>query len=529
MKKPALYIYRSIEFDGDIYFKITGAPEGSTYNVTLFKEGNPLGSQQRKAGLFAQQSIGKYQASVLLTATDGPIITLTSNELNIQRPAKKKVIFGTPTTKATKEIPKRYDGISQYSLQIKLETENSINKLKQESVTHLPLFHKIKATATYHQIGHNDLFGNILPNTYSILPYGQFDELVAIANELEKLDYVIYCTVVPDTHLMPPPVAPLNPGSEETHEIGTQAITPNFQELQTYLRPSDGRYMAMTVLPVWHKNEIGRAASVRHLDFGIYHNHEDLKDNITVVNSRPETLDCNHGTASAGCIAASNNGFGVTGIAYGCDFYFYDTDDLDLIIRDAVPGDIVSLDIQIGHHDSVVPMINVRSWWDRIYALTQKGAVVILAAGNGYLDISVTSGNMNQFGDCGGSLVGACYHSTGKRVAFSNFNHPTSLFNSWGDWSVVTTGYGSLQRKEGNNRNYSYNYEGTSSATPLVSGALALIQSYAIANLGVYLNAQEMRNLIRETGYSQGLADGIGHRPNVYEAIFILQQRFNQV
>ncbi|WP_345994340.1 S8/S53 family peptidase [Sodalis praecaptivus] len=66
-----------------------------------------------------------------------------------------------------------------------------------------------------------------------------------------------------------------------------------------------------------------------------------------MVHSRSETEDCNHGTASTGCIAAAKKDFGVTGIAYGSDYYFYDTGDLDLIVRDAIPGDIVSLDIQL--------------------------------------------------------------------------------------------------------------------------------------------------------------------------------------
>ncbi|WP_273802785.1 S8 family serine peptidase, partial [Proteus vulgaris] len=62
---------------------------------------------------------------------------------------------------------------------------------------------------------------------------------------------------------------------------------------------------------------------------------------------------------------------------------------------------------------------------------------------------------------------------------FSNYNREIAFINSWGDWSVTTTGYGSLQKLPGDNRNYSRDYSGTSSATPLCSGALALIQDHA--------------------------------------------------
>jgi subtilisin family serine protease len=115
-------------------------------------------------------------------------------------------------------------------------------------------------------------------------------------------------------------------------------------------------------------------------------------------------------------------------------------------------------------------------------------------------------------------LVGACYHNNGHRAYFSNYNHTTSMINSWGDWQVVTTGYGTLQKLPGNDRNYTKDFSGTSSATPLCSGALALIQSYAKRHYGVFLNAFEMRELIAKTGYSDGKEEGIGYRPNVLAA-----------
>nr|WP_249324654.1 S8 family serine peptidase [Enterobacter mori] len=274
----------------------------------------------------------------------------------------------------------------------------------------------------------------------------------------------------------------------------------------------------MNIRAVWDRGEDGTFATVRHLDFGVYRNHEDLAGNITVVSSRDETKNCDHGTASTGCIAAAKNGRGVTGIAHGCQFYFYDTGNMDWIVRDAQPGDIVSLDIQLLANGQYIPVTGSKSWWDKINTLVSNGVVVILAAGNGGLDLGSSSSAFADNGDNGSMLVGACNHKDGRRSYFSNYNHATSLINAWGDWSVTTTGYGTLQKLPGNERNYTNNYAGTSSATPLCAGALALIQSYAKRHYGVFLNSLEMRELIINTGSREGQGDGIGYRPNVLAA-----------
>lgn len=203
----------------------------------------------------------------------------------------------------------------------------------------------------------------------------------------------------------------------------------------------------------------------------------------------------------------------MTGIAYDCQYYFYDTGDLDILTKHVAPGDIVSLDIQFKINEKLLPATAIRSWWERIKIMVDKGAVVILAAGNGGLDLNLP-GVMADYGDSGSMLVGACNHLSGTRAYFSNYNQKTSLINSWGDWSVTTTGYSSLQKLPGNNRNYSKDYSGTSSATPLCSGALALIQDYAKQN-EIVLSAWGMREIIKKSTYTEGVDYGIGYRPNV--------------
>lgn len=528
MENAEAFIFRNVEFDGCVYVKVMGLSPDQSCMVTLYKEGQVLRSLSGQVVMFDNQQAGRYQAEVNYTGGAGVSGLLKTREITISAVGKTLPSTVKPTTKSTPEVFSPVKGVTRYYLQIKLDHDDSLARLKQGALTQSPLFSRVRGRATYEKLPNNKLLGDIIPRTYYVDPGCTFDELVAIVTELEQLDYVVYCTVVPDTTGMAAPdLPPRETPSSLTLAPHVTEPTPLFQSLQTYL--GDGvssSQLGMNVLEAWGIGEYGKAATVRHLDFGVYRNHEDLRNNITVVSSRPETEDCNHGTASTGCIAASKNTIGVVGIAHGCHFNFYDTGSLDLIIRDAVPGDIVSLDIQLQGPSNFLPMVHNRSWWDKIKSLVDKGVVVIMAAGNGGLDLSVQAGNMNQFRDSGGFLAGACYHTNGRKVYFSNYKYAGATINSWGDWSVVTTGYGSLQKMEGNNRNYSKDYSGTSSATPLCAGALALIQSYMITHFGTFLNASWMRHVLSVTGYNEGSADAIGRRPNVMAALRFVRTHF---
>lgn len=404
----------------------------------------------------------------------------------------------------TKTINRKITGISHYFLDVKIK-KNHQDQIKQDLAFYSELPNlTLKHSAIHDVLNHYDYF--------TFHGESHFDTLVELAEQIERLDYVDYCSVSPDTTGYIAPKLPLNP--DPVNEIETNTandfITPDFTAMQTYLDAPKG----MNIRDAWAKNINGSSAVVRHLDFGVYRNHEDLiNSNIVVVNSRPESEDCNHGTASTGCIVATHNEFGVTGIAHSCQFYFYDTGDLDLLTEHAQPGDIVSLDIQFDFGGKLVPATAVRGWWERIKIMVDKGATVILAAGNGGLDLSKPD-VMEDFGDSGSILVGACNYQSGTRAYFSNYNREIAFINSWGDWSVTTTGYGSLQKLPGDNRNYSRDYSGTSSATPLCSGALALIQDYA-KKQGAILSPWQMRTVTRASNYTEGVPYGIGYRPNV--------------
>lgn len=389
--------------------------------------------------------------------------------------------------------------------------------LRLKSVLSFALVYSPKVIAKY---------GEHFTHLYRLYGTISRDEMITLAHEFETLDYVVYCSVTPDTAGMLPPRAPARPNQEGemSPPFAPGGVTPDFTARQTYLGDwATTQTLALNVRAAWgNKAATGRGATVRHLDFGVYRNHEDL-GHITVVTSRPETDDCNHGTASVGCIAATKNSSGVTGIAYDCQFYFYDTGDFDKIVADAQAGDIVSLDIQFGSDGVYFPAIHVKSWWDKIFALSSNRVTVVLAAGNGGLDLSPESGAMHDYGDSGGMLVGACDHVTGRRLSFSNYGHYTSYVCAWGDWSVTTTGYGDLQTVS-NERNYTKSFAGTSSATPLVAGALAVLQGYSLTAHQYLIGPYWMRDILGYTGGSQGVEDLIGRRPNVYSALLWLDK-----
>lgn len=76
----------------------------------------------------------------------------------------------------------------------------------------------------------------------------------------------------------------------------------------------------------------------------------------------------------------------------------------------------------------------------------------------------------------------------------------------WGE-SVVTAGYGSLVEVDGNiDRRYRATFNGTSSATPMVSGAAVLAQEAALSQGIPALDSREMRDFLAATGIPQGTA-----------------------
>lgn len=335
--------------------------------------------------------------------------------------------------------------------------------------------------------------------------------------EMEKSQDIIYASVT--SGMITATV--YSAGNNTDSAAAPFSATPDFNHLQKYLDEPHG----MNIRNAWARGNTGKLASVRHIDFGVNEKHEDLQSgNVTIVVNPPNSLESQHGTASVGTISAADNGFGMTGMAHSAKVYTYYANQPEHknIMNDAKPGDIISVDAGRRYNNNDVPCTVAKDFWDTVNNMTKKGAIVILAACNSGIDLSKPS-NFMDHGDCGGIFVGACDPATGRRASFSNYGHSTSLVNSWG-YNIATTGYGNLY-KRGNDTTtmYTDSYNGTSGATPLCAGALALLQSHA-KSMGVMLNAQSMRKLLSKSTYTEGVPDGIGVRPNVAQLMHELDK-----
>jgi len=202
-------------------------------------------------------------------------------------------------------------------------------------------------------------------------------------------------------------------------------------------------------------------------------------------------------------------------------------------------------------------------WWPDDFAAIRyavnRGVCVIEAAGNGGENLDDPAYNTpdpafpadwrNPFNraqrDSGAVIVGAGAPPPGtngrdhgpdrSRLGFSNYGAAVDV-QGWGR-EVVTTGYGDLQGGINSNLHYTAQFSGTSSASPIVVGALGCVQGVLRANRRVPLTPARARDLFRSTGSPQQDAPGrprtqrIGSRPNLRHLIAraLLNERWTGV
>ena len=121
-------------------------------------------------------------------------------------------------------------------------------------------------------------------------------------------------------------------------------------------------------------------------------------------------------------------------------------------------------------------------------------------------------------------MVGGARHNRRTWIG-SSFGSRIDV-QGWYDWSVATTGYGNLHGSKGDNDAYTGRFSGTSSASPLVTAAAAVMQSVARQSLGRVLEPDELRELMAKTGTPQPAGDAVTHnvgsQPNLKWALAAL-------
>ena len=282
-------------------------------------------------------------------------------------------------------------------------------------------------------------------------------------------------------------------------------------------------------------------------------NHEDLLLNQGgVVGGTPpgDLAWRNHGTAVGGEFSGDRNAFGIDGICADAGFSGYSIYDHlgnqnspNAIMQAANrlnAGDIMLIELhRPGPRHGFTQRLDQEGYiaiewfpddFDAILFATAKGIVVVEAAGNGAenLDdaiynnprIGFPPGWTNPFNrsnrDSGAIIVGAGAPPPGthgrnhgpdrSRLDFSNYG---SLLDAQG-WGreVTTTGglrynAGDLQGGSDENEWYTDRFSGTSSASPIVVGAVGCCQGALRAVGRPLLTPADARNLLRTTGSPQ--------------------------
>lgn len=377
----------------------------------------------------------------------------------------------------------------------------------------------------------------------------------ALAEELAGLDIVETAYVKPPAE-PPAMLTDLAPLAEEP-----PTTTPDFTSHQGYLDAApagvDARY-------AWTRPG-GDGTGVRVVDVeGAWRfTHEDLGANQGGVIGGSMSTDIgwrNHGTAVAGEFSGDTNAFGVTGISPAANLrtvsIFGSGMGSGQAIRQAAnalsAGDIILVELhRPGPRNNFQERADQRGyiaveWWpddfDAILYATSRGVIVVEAAGNGAenLDDALYSnpgtgfpaGWTNPFNranrDSGAIVVGAGAPPPGthgrehgadrSRLDFSNYGALIDA-QGWGR-EVTTCGYGDLQGGTGEDIWYTDQFNGTSSASPIVVGTLASLQGVARVH-GRTLTPAECRAYLRETGSPQQaspsapVSQRIGNRPDL--------------
>jgi hypothetical protein len=294
---------------------------------------------------------------------------------------------------------------------------------------------------------------------------------------------------------------------------GTSPNSRNFEPAQGYLHSAPNGIGAMEVWSLGGAK--GKGVTICDIEGNWNLSHEDLPTGISLIGGTVinDIGWRNHGTAVLGEMVSKPGDAGTVGIAHQALAKVHSAviggvfNTAGAIVGATAAlkaGDVILIELQAtGPNGKYVAM----QYWDDIFsaivAATAKGITVVEAAGNGdeNFDLAIFNGTGLQkdsgaivvgagipptnFFDNFGAGAGTAYTKIGvprSRIWFSNYGKIVNV-HGWG-WHVTTCGYGDAQGGASENRWYTHRFSGTSSASPIVTGAVACLQGIAKSKTG---------------------------------------------
>lgn len=336
---------------------------------------------------------------------------------------------------------------------------------------------------------------------------------------------------------------------------GTAAGTRLFEPAQGYLYSPP---VGIGAADVWHlAGAKGKGITICDIEGAWNTKHEDLPAGISLIGGTMlnDLGWRNHGTAVLGEMVSVPNSKGCVGISHQAKAVVHSAvingvfnlpQALTNATNQLAAGDVILIELQAtGPNNKYVAM----QYWDdtftAIVAATAKGITVVEAAGNGDENFNLPVFNntglqkdsgaivvgagippSNFFDFDGGGGFGTAYQGIGvprSRIWFSNHGKIVNV-QGWG-FHVTTLAYGDLHGDASENRWYTLRFSGTSSASPIVTGAVACIQGRAKAKNGSPLSPAKVRTILMNTGTPQAAGSGvpvsqrIGPLPNLVKAM----------
>ncbi len=298
------------------------------------------------------------------------------------------------------------------------------------------------------------------------------------------------------------------------------APTPNWETAQDYLQPAPDGIDAYYAWSVYGGK--GDGIKVIDIEGNWVESHEDLHggtDHFHIAGYKiPDPTWYHHGTAVLGEIAADSNAFGMTGIAFNVALgtvsvgSMSTANALNTAVANSDTGDVILIELQIGgpNGGAYVPVEYEQATFDAILQASSLGRIVVEAGANGAENLDDTLWY--------GHLFDPDYRFSGAIMvaASDGFHHPASFTNygqrmdahSYGTWNVYTLGYGDLYGTDTTNY-YTAEFAGTSSASPIITGACAALQGISKAVHARVVDHTEMRTLLQD--YSTPQAPSYKH------------------